>query len=148
MKQKNNSFLGQGWAFPIKFNKEFGSVELAFDEEDIRQSIRIILGTIPGERALFPKFGCNIREYVFESNDVTHITILKDIIYDALLFFEPRIKVKKIDILDNPNNQGVVDAHLNGRVDIHVEYTVIITNTRSNLVYPFHLTEGTNVGSY
>lgn len=145
MLKKNNSFLGQGWAFPIRFNPEFGSVDLVKDEEDIRQSIRIILGTIPGERALFPAFGSNMRDYVFESNDPTHITILKDAIYDALLFFEPRIKIEKIEMIEEEVGTGASLNHQNGIVHIQITYSVIITNTRSNIVYPFHLSEGTNL---
>lgn len=137
MKEKNESFLGRGWAFPPEFNFERGILEMAEDENDIKQSIRIIIGTIPGERAMFPAFGCGIRRFVFESDDPTHMTMLKDSVYDALLFNEPRIKVEKIEITNEIKEHGFVS--------IHVFYTIIITNTRSNIVYPFYFKEGTNL---
>jgi phage baseplate assembly protein W len=137
MNKKNNSFLGRGWAFPPAFNFDLGTTELVEDEVDIKQSISIILGTIPGERVMQPVFGCGIRNFVFESNDPTHKTMLKDAIYDALLYNEPRIKVDEINIED--------DTQEFGRFKIHVLYTVIITNTRNNIVYPFYFTEGTNL---
>ncbi len=137
MKEKNISFLGKGWAFPPAFNDELGTVEMVENEEDIRQSVRIILGTIPGERIMFPTFGCGIRMFVFESNDPTHIRMLKDSIYDALLYNEPRIKLDRIDIVD--------DTQMNGLMHIHIFYTIIITNTRNNMVIPFYLSEGTNL---
>lgn len=137
MKEKSNSFLGKGWAFPPAFNYEMGTVETVEDEEDIKQSLRIILGTIPGERVMFPTFGCPVRSFVFESNDPTHMTMLKDAIYDALLFNEPRIKLEKIEITE--------DTEENGLIHIHVYYTVIITNTRNNIVFPFYIKEGTNL---
>ena len=40
----DRSFLGVGWAFPVALDGR-GCVALATHEEDIRQSIRIILGT-------------------------------------------------------------------------------------------------------
>ena len=137
MENKYNSFLGQGWAFPPAFNFERGTTELVENEKDIEESIRIILGTIPGERIMFPTFGCPIQKFVFESNNATQMTMLKDAVYDALLFNEPRIKVEKIEIKDDTYEQGIIN--------IKVLYKVIITNTRNNVVYPFYFKEGTNL---
>jgi len=137
MNEKDDSFLGRGWAFPPAFNFELGTVETVSAEEDIRQSIRIIIETIPGERIMFSTFGCGIRKFVFESNDPTHMSMLKDSIYDALLYYEPRIKLDKIDITD--------DTQVSGLIHIHIFYTIIITNTRSNMVFPFYIKEGTNL---
>jgi len=137
MKDNNESFLGRGWAFPPAFNFEMGILETVSDEEDIKQSLNIILGTIPGERVLFPTFGCGIRMFVFESYDATHISMLKDAIYDAILYNEPRIKLEKIEIID--------DTQFNGLIRIHIYYIIIKTNTRNNIVYPFYITEGTNL---
>lgn len=137
MNKKNDSFLGRGWAFPPAFNYDRGTTDLVEEENDIEQSIRIILGTIPGERVMRPAFGCSLRNFVFESNDPTHKTMLKDAVYDALLYHEPRIKVEEINIED--------DTQEFGRFNIHVLYTVIITNTRNNMVFPFYINEGTNL---
>ncbi|AXT62057.1 hypothetical protein D1816_17400 [Aquimarina sp. AD10] len=137
MKLKNDSFLGKGWGFPPVFNQESGQVEMVEDDEDIKQSLGIIIGTIPGERTMFPDFGCDIKSFVFESNDPTHRTMLKDTIYDALLLNEPRIKLDKIEIEDDTQTYGLIYVHL--------FYTVIITNTRNNIVFPFYTKEGTNL---
>ncbi len=137
MNEKNDSFLGRGWAFPPAFNYEMGTLETVEDDEDIEQSLRIIIGTIPGERIMFPTFGCDIRNHVFESNDPTHLSIMKDAIYDAILYNEPRVKVEKIEIREDNGENGVIL--------IHIFYTVIITNTRNNIVYPFFSKEGTNL---
>jgi len=137
MKDLTTSFLGQGWAFPPSFDKETNSVEMVGGVDDIGQSIRIILATIPGERVMYPSFGCGINRFVFEATDATHMTMLRDIVYDALLYNEPRIKVEQITI----ERDGAVD----GLLKIHIDFTVIITNSRSNIVYPFYLKEGTNV---
>lgn len=137
MADKNESFLGRGWSFPPAFNYDMGTLETVIDEEDIKQSLEIILGTIPGERVMFPTFGCAIRKFVFESNDPTQISMLKDAIYDAILFNEPRIKLEKIEIEDDTQRFGLMH--------IKVFYTIIITNTRSNVVFPFYFKEGTNL---
>jgi len=133
------SFLGKGWAFPPVFHKESKKVEMVSQLEDIEQSIQIILRTIPGERVMLPEFGCGINRFVYQSMDVTQTTMLRDTIYDALLYFEPRIKLSTKDI--------TIDTHdiLDGKLLINISYTVIITNSRSNMVFPYYLSEGTNI---
>lgn len=137
MSEKKGTFLGKGWAFPPSFIKGSNSVEMVSDEKDIEQSIQIILGTIPGERMMAPEFGCSMYKYVFESKDPTHMTMLKDAVYDALLYHEPRIKVLKISLDAEESNENLVH--------IHIDYKVIITNSRSNIVFPYYLKEGTNI---
>jgi len=37
-------FLGQGWAFPPRVGQDTGRIAMTAHEEDIKQSIRIIVG--------------------------------------------------------------------------------------------------------
>lgn len=137
MKDTDKLFLGKGWAFPPSFNKRINRPEMVDQELDILQSIRIILGTIPGERTMFPEFGCGIHTYVFETIDATHMTMLKDTVFDALLYHEPRIKDVKIQVTK--------DNAIDGLINIFIDYKIIVTNSRSNMVFPFYLKEGTNI---
>lgn len=137
MEESFKNFLGNGWAFPPAFDLDSKRVEMVSAEKDIEQSIRIILGTIPTERVMEPKFGCDLLSYVFETNDPTYLTLLKDAVKDALLYYEPRIKVRDIRFGKEKFEHGILT--------IHIEYTVIITNSRSNMVYPFYFKEGTNL---
>jgi phage baseplate assembly protein W len=40
-------------------------------ERDVREAIRIILETSPGERVMRPRFGCGIRDLVFAEMSTT-----------------------------------------------------------------------------
>lgn len=137
MEDSSNAFLGKGWAFPPAFEMDSKWVEMISGELDIQQSIRIILGTIPTERVIDPKFGCDILGYVFETNDPTYLTLLRDEISNALLYYEPRIKVQEIKFAKEKFKEGILM--------VHIDYTVIITNSRSNMVFPFYFKEGTNL---
>ena len=137
MGDSSNAFLGKGLAFPPAFEIDSKWVEMVSAETDIQQSIRIILGTIPTERVMEPKFGCDILSYVFETNDPTYLTLLRDTISDSLLYYEPRIKVQEIRFGKEKLLEGVLQ--------IHISYTIIITNSRSNMVFPFYFKEGTNL---
>ena len=133
--KKNNSLLGTGWGFPPAFSRESG-VHMASDEEDIRQSLKILLSTEVGERVMQPKYGCNMNRLVFEPLDTSLQTYMKHLINTAILYFEPRI------ILNNVQLEAVVNE---GRIDINLDYTIATTNTRHNYVYPFYKKEGTEI---
>lgn len=134
---KDRSFLGTGWCFPPKFLAGQRSAEMVSAEEDIEQSIHIILSTSPGERVMDPLFGCGIKRMVFEEINQATIAKLIHLISRSLLYFEPRINVELIEIQ--------TDNALEGRLDIDLSFTVITTNARRNMVYPFYILEGTLV---
>ena len=134
---KNNDFLGQGWSFPPSFNVGIPGVEITAKEDDIKRSLEILLSTKTGERVMQPKYGCNMDELVFEALDTTTKTLIKDKIQTAILYFESRINVKKIELND--------DNELEGIIILEVEYVVRATNSRFNFVYPYYRTEGTEL---
>lgn len=121
-------FLGVGMGFPLKV--ETGKVAWAEYENSIRESIKMILGTSRGERIMRPDFGCNLHEIVFSPNDFSTASLAIFHIEEALKKWEPRIKLIKVE--SDPDN---VDR---SKLNINIEYRVISTNTRHNLVYPFY----------
>lgn len=137
MEQEAQAFLGRGWSFPPSFDKINAANQLSAGVQDIEESIRIILGTTPGERIMQPQFGCPIKKMVFEQLDTHIITEANHIIGNALLHFEPRIKFIQAEFPDKTGPEGVIH--------IIIHYSIIITNTRHNIVYPFYIAEGTNV---
>jgi Bacteriophage baseplate protein W len=128
----SKAFLGKGWAFPPQAEST-GEVATAAYEEDIRQAIRIILGTTPGERVMRPDFGAGLNALVFEPINTTTMTRARHRVEEALITWEPRI--------DQITVQVSAEAPL-GRLMIDIRYRVRATNTFYNLVYPFYLLEG------
>jgi uncharacterized protein len=131
----NQSFLGTGWSFPPTFHQD-GTVEMVSEEEDIVQSLEIILSTRPAERIMQPDFGCELSQFMFEEISQSTITGIRGIISDALLYHEPRIDVEDINIDDSEQE---------GLLLISISYTVRSTNSRFNLVYPFYINESQTV---
>jgi phage baseplate assembly protein W len=131
----DKSFLGTGWSFPPVFDKISGTVQLVSEEEDIAQSLQVLLSTRPGERVMQPGFGCNLDIMLFEPITTTLIAYVKDLIQTAVLYFEPRIDMDAVNI-------NTVQAE-EGLILIELQYTVLSTNSRYNLVYPYYLDEGT-----
>lgn len=129
-----NEFLGKGWKFPVQVD-ETGKIALSEYEEDVRESIRIILLTSRGERVMRPEFGAGLHDYVFDTMSATTIGLIQATIQDALVKWEPRIQV--LAVVVQP------DAGEIGKLLINVDYRVRATNTRFNLVFPFYLQERT-----
>jgi phage baseplate assembly protein W len=133
---ERRSFLGTGWAFPPEFSKPSCAPKMVSDEEDIWQSLKILFSTNLKERRITPDYGCNLADFVFAPLNVSLLSLLEEMIREAILLNEPRIKLNelRLDV-----------AELEGRLNILLEYTVRATNTRFNRVFPYYLNEGTNV---
>lgn len=131
------SFLGTGWRFPPLFNKSARGILMVSAEEDIAQSLFVLLNTSPGERTMQPSYGCRLRDLVFDRITASAMAELRDAVERAILFFEPRITLNAVTI--------DTAEQYNGVVRIHIDYTVRETNSRANMVYPFYFKEGTHV---
>ena len=136
---QQTSFLGTGWSFPPEFIRETGQVLMTSDEDDIRDSLAILLGTAMGERFLNPEYGLDMHEMLFEPLSTTMKTFLQDRVKTAILIFEPRINLLSLE-LDTT-------ARYEGKIGIVVDYEVRATNSRYNLVYPFYVSDGNEVRS-
>jgi hypothetical protein len=127
------AFLGRGWSFPVRVDDKEGTIRLSEYEQDIRESIWIILSTSKGERVMRADFGCGIHDMVFEVINTTTLSAIEDSIQTALAAFEPRIDVVSV----NAESNGGVD----GQLRISINYMVRGTNNLLNLVYPFYIQE-------
>ncbi|MBA3533210.1 MAG: GPW/gp25 family protein [Ardenticatenales bacterium] len=127
---RNREFLGQGLAFPLQVNQR-GEIALARGEQDIDQSIRIILETIPGERVMRPEFGCRVHELIFAARDDSTRGMLISYVREALDRWEPRIELRGIEVNDDPNNDGAWQ--------VEIKYTVRDTHNERSIVYPFYI---------
>ncbi len=134
---QEKSFLGIGWSFPPTFNKERSDVEMTTKEEDIKQSLHIYFNTKLGERIMRQDFGCIIHEHLFDRLDKSILDILTFELKQNIGNIEPRIIVNEISIMPIDINEG--------SVEININYTVITTNVRDNIVFPYYLHEGTNI---
>lgn len=127
-------FLGTGWGFPPSFNKLNQNVVMVKNQEDIEESLSILLSTTIGERVMQPRYGCNLKKFLFEPLNASIESYIKKLVEEAILYFEPRIDPLGVSL----------DAE-DGKLEITVDYKIRSTNTRSNFVYPFYIQEGTNL---
>ena len=134
---KEKTFLGIGWSFPPSFNKESSDIKMVSDETDIKQSLEIYFNTKLGERIMRPEYGCVIHEHIFDKIDESILNILSFELTQNIGQIEPRIIIEKIQI--NQSNLA------SGELQISIEYKIISSNVRDNIVFPFYINEGTNI---
>lgn len=104
-------------------------------ERDIIQSLNILFSTRPGERILVQGFGCDIEAAMFQNMDVTEKAVLENNIKRAIINYESRIELIKVEV----DTSQVLD----GIVFIQIEFSIATDNSRHNIVYPFFIREGT-----
>ncbi len=123
-------FIGAGWAFPVRTDPT-GSIALVTREREIEEAIRLVLGTVPGERPMRPEFGCRIHDLVFGPANATTAGEIAYEVRAALARWEPRIEVVDVRV-----GFDRADA---GTVYVDLRYTVRGTNDPRNLVFPFYV---------
>lgn len=123
-------FLGKGLRFPVSVNLN-GGVSSSTLEENVRQSIFIILGTAPGERLKRPDFGCRIHDLMFAPNNDITGALAEVYCQEAIYKYEPRIDQVNVRALANPDQPN--------RLDVRIEYIIAGKNDKRNLVFPFYL---------
>jgi uncharacterized protein len=124
-------FLGVGWIFPLEVQD--GKVRMAEFEESVRQSIWTILSTSRGERVMRPEFGCGLNTLVFSPNNAATAGLAAYEVRHALDLGEPRIETTSVAVASTGGGE---------LLEISIEYRILQTNSRYNLVYPFYLRRG------
>jgi phage baseplate assembly protein W len=123
-------FVGSGIAYPMRIGPS-GGIALVSHDEEIAESMRLILGTSPGERPMRPEFGCPIHEHIFASTDATTAGLIAFDVRTALRRWEPRVEVLNVEVAPADDNPSLLY--------IDVTYLVRTTNDRRNLVFPFYV---------
>jgi phage baseplate assembly protein W len=138
-------FLGRGLKFPIGVDGR-GVLSASEYEEDVRDSVTIILSTAKGERVMRPDFGCGVHDFVFEAVSNSTLSLVEASVREALARWESRIELVAVKAAANDHRQekagagNVPEGALS--IDISISYRVRTTNNQFNIVYPFYLTEG------
>ncbi len=116
----SSEYDSRGWPFPPVFTKTAECIPLVTREEDIAESIDILLHTRVGERFLVPNYGCNIMDMVFEiigESGLGHAYI-KDVIGTALALHEQRVTLEDVTVNSVPDR---------GELTLELHLTVVAT---------------------
>lgn len=116
--------FGKSLAFPPRVGTN-GRMLWSEGEDNIRESIAIILKTMQRERVQLPGFGANLGRYLFEPNNAaTHARIARDVEI-ALGQWEPRIALEDLAV--------DADAADSGNAIVTISYRLVATGAAESI---------------
>jgi len=133
MTTRARSILGTGVRFPFRPGTS-GGFSLIEAEDNVAQSIRLILSTLLGERQMRFEFGSDLPRLIFEPITSSTLVEIEQAARVALRDWERRIIVRSA--------VAEADPDLESKVNLTITYEIPQTNTRGNLVFPFFLQGG------
>jgi hypothetical protein len=107
--------LGRGMAFPPRVGPD-GRIAWSEGETNIREAIRIVLMTAPGERIRRSSFGAGLEQFLYEPNTTTTRRSIEDRITRAIAAWEPRVSLESVDVDEDPVDPASAIATVTFRI--------------------------------
>ena len=79
-------------------------LQVDYDELAIRNSLKNLFNTRPGQRFLFPLYGLDLYQFLFEAITPMNARSIGDAIVDAVKKYEPRVAVQSCNITPKPDD--------------------------------------------
>ena len=111
---KSRSFKDIGMAFGK--NPFTDDVSLVKDDNAIKQSIRNLVMTSPGEKLFQPWLGCRVKEMLFEPLDMFTAQSIQDEIINTINQHDERIRLTNVEVIPNVGND---------RLNISIQYKIV-----------------------
>lgn len=125
-----SDFRGRGVGFPL-LPDATGTLSYVEDDDEVAQSLRLLLMTAVGERVMRIDFGTEVPRLVFAPGSETHRSLIETSVREAVRDHEPRVELGDVVV-----TQSQLAPE---RVEVEVTYTVRRTNTRDSIVFPYYL---------
>ena len=84
-----------------------GNIKKAINIEAVKVSIKNILGTYKGERIMFPEFGSNLGDMLFEPMNASLLNRISTDIKDNINIWDDRVIVTNVGIQFDPDNSFI-----------------------------------------
>jgi|ETNvirenome_2_60_1030617.scaffolds.fasta_scaffold00155_2 phage baseplate assembly protein W len=97
--------------------------------DSIKQNVRTLVLTSPGEKVMDPEFGCGVRSLLFEQNHERSFGRIKSRIYDQFKIYLPFVELEDVDF-GGPNASFESDSNL---LTIIINYKILPLDTVDNL---------------
>ena len=81
---------------PLSLDSEDGFAMIKDLKNNIRQNLKMLLLTNPGERIMLPRFGVGMRRYLFENRSDDVYAQINSRIREQISIFLPYLQIKRI----------------------------------------------------
>lgn len=91
--------VAPGFPKPVVSN----DIKASFDLAAIKNSLTNLFNTLPGQRFLFPEYGLDLYQFLFQPITVYNADTIGNIIYRKIETYEPRVNVQRVNVTADPD---------------------------------------------
>ena len=102
--------LPLGW--PLLPVVDEGRMQWPSLEESVRQRIRVILLTRPGEQLMRPEFGAGLDQFLHEPNTLLTRRRIRDRVAESVNRWEPRVDLERVEVSENGERPNAVRVEI------------------------------------
>ena len=112
---------------PLEYNQGFGPYSSLTDIKDlVKQNLKMLVLTNPGERIMIPNFGVGIKSFIFENKTNNTYTNIKNRVTSQVNTYMPFVNITDIKVSDLVS-QLPNDFYENA-IQVSIYYTVPTAN--------------------
>ena len=111
----NQTTAQRAWRLPSGLQTDC-RIRMVEGRDAIRQSIRMLLSTVPGERVMRPRYGCPLQNLLFAPNDDTTAGLAIHYVREAIERWERRIEILSLDAGPSPLNPNSLWIEMEYRI--------------------------------
>jgi phage baseplate assembly protein W len=119
--------------FPLLVDTDLSDYNLVTDTPElVRQNLKNLILTSPGERIMDPEFGVGIRQFLFENRIQGTLTSIRNRIGSQVRKYMPFVSITSIDFSTAEENENYLGITIN--------YVISAIRTSDTLRIDFNLT--------
>ena len=104
-----------GWPL-LPLPDEYGQLSWPTLEASVRELIRVVLSTRPGEQLMRPDFGAGLESMLHEPDTLTTRRRIRDLVQEAVTRWERRILLDRVDVSEVADEPGHVRVEVGYRL--------------------------------
>jgi phage baseplate assembly protein W len=111
---------------PLDYNQAYGPYTSNTEINDVvKQNLKMLVLTNPGERIMIPNFGVGIKRYIFENKTSSTYASIEGKIRSQVSIYMPFVNIQKILISDLVSN--LPNDYYENALQLSIYYTVPTT---------------------
>jgi len=97
---KENAIVSAGFSKSINGS----DIKASFDLAAIKNSLQNLFNTLPGQRFLFPQYGLDLYQFLFQPITLDNANLIGNAIYQKIQLYEPRVQILKVNVTAIPDD--------------------------------------------
>jgi hypothetical protein len=97
-----------GPKLPLNLDKKDGFLMIDNHVDEVKQNLKILFLTAPGERVFIPDFGVGLRNYLFENKTAELDNTIKARIKEQIDTYMPFVSIIDASVFESPDMENVL----------------------------------------